>query len=124
MLRRRKWQPTPVFLPGESQGQRSLVGCCLWGHTGSDTTEVTEQQQQIMLLLSILKCKKSHLSGQFREKSPFRVSLNSHYSPKLTAGYRTVFSKPVTFLSKTMLQLLLISHVCNRLVHVSSGSSS
>ena len=27
---RRKWQPTPVFFPGESQGQRSLVGCCLW----------------------------------------------------------------------------------------------
>ena len=36
---RRKWQPTPVFLPGESQGQRSLVGCCLWGRTESDTTE-------------------------------------------------------------------------------------
>ena len=31
---RRKWQPTPVLLPGESQGQRSLVGCCLWGHRG------------------------------------------------------------------------------------------
>ena len=30
---RRKWQPTPVFLPEESQGQQSLVGCCLWGHT-------------------------------------------------------------------------------------------
>ena len=28
---RRKWQPTPVFLPGESQGQKSLVGCHLWG---------------------------------------------------------------------------------------------
>ena len=38
---RRKWQPTPVFLPGESQGWGSLVGCCLWGHTESDTTEVT-----------------------------------------------------------------------------------
>ena len=38
---RRKWQPTPVFLPGESQGQRSLGGCCLWGLTESDTTEVT-----------------------------------------------------------------------------------
>ena len=38
---RRKWQPTPVFLPGESQGQRSLVGCHLWGCTESDTTEVT-----------------------------------------------------------------------------------
>ena len=38
---RRKWQPTPVFLPRESQGRRSLVGCRLWGHTESDTTEVT-----------------------------------------------------------------------------------
>ena len=36
---RRKWQPTPVFLPGESQGWRSLVGCHLWGRTESDTTE-------------------------------------------------------------------------------------
>ena len=43
---RRKWQPTPVFLPGESQGQRSLVGCRLWGRTESDTTEATLQQQQ------------------------------------------------------------------------------
>ena len=38
---RREWQPTPVFLPGESQGQGSLVGCCLWGRTESDTTEAT-----------------------------------------------------------------------------------
>ena len=38
---RRKRQPTPVFLPGESQGQRSLVGGRLWGHAESDTTEVT-----------------------------------------------------------------------------------
>ena len=38
---RRKCQSTPGFLPGESQGQRSLVGCRLWGHTESDTTEVT-----------------------------------------------------------------------------------
>ena len=36
---RRKWQPTPVLLPGESQGWRSLVGCCLWGLTESDTTD-------------------------------------------------------------------------------------
>ena len=38
---RRKWQPTPVFLPGESQGRGSLEGCCLWGRTESDMTEVT-----------------------------------------------------------------------------------
>ena len=43
---RRKWQPTPVFLPGESQGRGSLVGCRLWGRTESDTTEATQQQQQ------------------------------------------------------------------------------
>ena len=34
-----------VFLPGESPGRWSLVGCCLWGCTESDTTEATEQQQ-------------------------------------------------------------------------------
>ena len=38
---RRKWQPTPVFLPGESQGQGSLVGCSPWGRTESDMTEMT-----------------------------------------------------------------------------------
>ena len=38
---RRKWQPIPVFLPGESQGRRSLVGCRLWGCTESDMTEAT-----------------------------------------------------------------------------------
>ena len=35
-----------VFLPGESQGWRSLMSCHLWGHTESDTTEVTQQEQQ------------------------------------------------------------------------------
>ena len=36
---RRKWQPTPVFLPRVSRGQRSLVGCCPWGRTEADMTE-------------------------------------------------------------------------------------
>ena len=36
---RRKWQPTPVFLPGKSHGQRSLVGYSPWGRKESDTTE-------------------------------------------------------------------------------------
>ena len=38
---RRRWWPTPVFLPGESQGRRRLVGCRLWGRTKLDTTEAT-----------------------------------------------------------------------------------
>ena len=41
---RRKWQPTPVFLPGESLERGSLVGCHLWGCTESDTTEAAQQQ--------------------------------------------------------------------------------
>ena len=40
---RRKWQPTPVFLPGESHGQRFLAGYSPWGHEESDITEATEQ---------------------------------------------------------------------------------
>ena len=35
------WWAAVVFLPGESQGRRSLVGCRLWDHTESETTEVT-----------------------------------------------------------------------------------
>ena len=44
--RGRQWHPTPVLLPGNSHGRRSLVGCCLWGRTELDTTESTQQQQQ------------------------------------------------------------------------------
>ena len=39
---RRKWQPTPVFLPGESHGQRNLVGYSPWGHEELDMTKGTE----------------------------------------------------------------------------------
>ena len=39
IIRRRQWQPTPIFLPGESHGRRSLVGCSPWGLEESDLTE-------------------------------------------------------------------------------------
>ena len=42
----RKWQPTPVFLPGESRGRGSLVGCHLWACTESDMTDMTQQKQK------------------------------------------------------------------------------
>ena len=50
---RRKWQPTPLFLPGESQGWGILVGCRLWGRTESDTTEVTQQQQRVIWAIRV-----------------------------------------------------------------------
>ena len=63
---RRKWQPTPVFLPGESQGRQSLVGCRLWGRTESDMTEVTQQQQQYT---KICKCRKDYNSVLYYKHS-------------------------------------------------------
>ena len=39
---RRKWQPTPVFLPGDSHVQRSLAGYSPWGRSESDTSEAKE----------------------------------------------------------------------------------
>ena len=72
MHRRRKWQPTPVFLLGESQGWRSLVGCRLWGRTESDTTEVIQQQQVWCVLFSYHVIKKCWCL-------PSRISTNEYW---------------------------------------------
>ena len=56
---RRKWQPTPVFLPGESQGRRSLVGCRLWGrrvgHDWSDLAAAWVAVQEVSPVCTPLK---------------------------------------------------------------------
>ena len=44
-----QWHPTPVLLPGKSQGWGSLVGCRLWGHTESDTTEAISSSSRTSL---------------------------------------------------------------------------
>ena len=62
-LWRRKWQPTPVFLPAESQGRGSLVGCRLWGRTELDTTEATQQQQQQCSIVYMYRCFLIHSSA-------------------------------------------------------------
>ena len=49
---RRSWQPTPVFLPAESYGQRSLVDYSPWGHKESDMTEVTQHTRRQRELIS------------------------------------------------------------------------
>ena len=61
---RRKWQPTPVFLPGESQGRGSLVGCRLWGCAESDMTEATYQQQRFTYIDSFVLLSSEHFAIQ------------------------------------------------------------
>ena len=49
---RRKWQATPVFLPGESHGQRSLAGYSPWGHKELDMTESSHMETESRLLIA------------------------------------------------------------------------
>ena len=71
---RRKWQPTPVFLPGESQGGGSLVGCRLWGRTESDTTEATEERETENIINIIYDKTTANLilNGQTSQRSESR----------------------------------------------------
>ena len=73
---RRKWQPTPLFLPGESQGQRNLVGCRLWGCTELDTTEVTQQQHDYQYNLVSVKVKNATLSHEKTEQIYILIQLS------------------------------------------------
>ena len=82
---RRKWQPTPVFLPRESQGQASLVGCHLWGRTELDTTEATQQQQQ----LSVKVVKNDHVENAVKQNPiEFLVDLQGSMLSKYMPLYR------------------------------------
>ena len=75
---------TPVFLPGESQGQGSLVGCRLWGCTESDTTEATQQQQQqqasLQAALSWFLCSRARALRQRINGLPIPATFLSRFS--------------------------------------------
>ena len=77
---RRKWQSTPVFLPGKSRGQRSLVGCSPWGHKESDTTEWAPAHYVLSPLLSnrnplMLKLKLQYFSDLIRRADSLEKTL-------------------------------------------------
>ena len=80
---RRKWQPTPVFLPGESQGWGSLMGYRLWGCTELDTTEATQQQQQQQRGIVSEPLEKLDIQGKCTR---FRQHLLSRWFPTLEVG--------------------------------------
>ena len=73
---RRKWQPTPVFLPGESQGWRSLAGCCLW--VAQSQTRLKRLSSSSSKALKILNRGQANqenrmVFGNFPETSAWRV---------------------------------------------------
>ena len=109
---KRQWQPTPVFLPGESQGRRHLVGCHLWGRTESDTTEATQQQQQQqqwLMMLSIVGHLYISLRNVYSNFCPFfncvvflllscRSSLYTlHINPLWDMRFANIFSRSTGF---------------------------
>ena len=112
---RSKWQPTPVFLPGESQGLGSLVGCRLWGHTESDMTEATQQQQRHSSLL--------HLS------LPTRCFFDDSFPTFCFPGLSSLYAPPNPTRSLVLIQVchclfcFLIYPGCLKLWLAHSGSS-
>ena len=74
ILWRRKWQPTPVFLPGKSHGQRSLVGYSPWGHKRVGRDWVTKEQHNY--LLSFIY----HSFGLCREGILYCLNLQSEFT--------------------------------------------
>ena len=71
---KRKWQPTPVLLPGKSYGQRSLVGYSPWGPKESDMTEGLSMHIRTLLIETKLRTErlhdqlKIHLLSTYKEK--------------------------------------------------------
>ena len=96
---RRKWQPIPVFLLGEIQGQRSLVGCCLWGRTESDMTvqiKITMRYHLIQVRMAIINSSTNNKCWEGCGKK--RVALHFWWVYKLVQPlWRTVWK----FLKKT-----------------------
>ena len=82
----RKWQRSPVFLPGKSHGRRSLVGYSPWGHKESDRTEQLHFHFHIQLInrqvtQQSFKSFNSFKSSPLRPEAPFRQDFGGPQSP-------------------------------------------
>ena len=113
---RRKWQPTPMFLPGESQGRGSLLSCCLWGRTESDMIDATCQQQQQHQWSSMWVCYLEYLIQLSLQIAPVLIAI--WLRPHMTSQERTIWAylvkKHITEKQQNVFKLLhfRIVHGC------------
>ena len=73
----RKWQPTPVFLPGESHGQRNLAGYSPWDGKESDMTEVTEHAEQV----SVKHTPETYFPDGLAARNPYSQCREPEFDP-------------------------------------------
>ena len=93
---RKKWQSTPVFLPGESHGQKSLVGCSPWGRKESDMTEHAHIWPIAACLLGCLRAGRAG-EGAVRVGSiTSPITTNSH-RPRLLQAFAVTAFKALGF---------------------------
>ena len=90
---RRKWQPTPVFLPGESHGQRSLVGYSPWDHKELDTTEQLTFHFHFILVLIVESLSHIQLSGTPLDCSPPGSSVHGILQARILEWVAMPFSR-------------------------------
>ena len=76
----RKWLPTPVFLPGKSQGQRTLAGYSLWGHRDWDTTQHahTHKRRQSLRMCYVTQQGGLHRADRFNIGDPLILRGKQH----------------------------------------------
>ena len=99
---RRKWQPTPVFLPGESQGWESFMGCRLWGHrVGHDWSDLAAYASPVYIFstdlhLEIQAC--ISISSCLLHTSPFVLSFKNVIPDLFTASSFLLFKSQLIWL--------------------------
>ena len=113
---RRKWQPTSVFLPGKSHGQRSLAGYSPWGHKSDGHDLMTKQQQkdsgQFICIFPPLSIKGLYVILMTRS---VLHTTNSHCGKSTTPGFNSLMESTFFFTISNIIfhfQAELVSHDC------------
>ena len=117
---RRKWQPTPVLSPGESQGWGSLMGCRLWGRTESDTTEATQQQHSKIMFpfQTLITMYASALNISPIENSWYKNTMNQSQL-RLLLYFLQIYFFPMTTYCKTTYEIFFNAFCTHLLVFFS-----